>query len=244
VKGLAHSPGFDAYLSSIGIASDSAFARSLAQDPEFLTPESDMPASFRTLLKMLWIGNVNGKYYSAVLPLHVTRNFDIHKIASDLPNVYAVNKMENINATLTDLSRMTLMLVAVAYVIVFVILIAVYRIKTAVRVIRAPVIACLFLASVFGYAGITFNFFAIVGIILTLGIGIDYALFFNEGGRKNLSTALAVMLSATTTVISFGSLSFSSFTPVATFGLATLLGILCCFALSPLSASASEKGKE
>ena len=74
-----------------------------------------------------------------------------------------------------------------------------------------------------------------MGVILTLGIGIDYALFFKEGGSRNLTTALAVMLSAMTTLISFGSLSFSSFVPVATFGFSVLLGILCCFALSPFS---------
>ncbi|MCQ2123866.1 MAG: MMPL family transporter [Fibrobacter sp.] len=210
--------------------------------PEFLTVENEYPQSFKSLLNMLWIGEVNGKFYSAVLPLHASKNFDIANVAGGMDQVYAVNKMGNINDTLTNLSRVALFLVAVAYAIVFVILVCVYRFREAVRVIRAPVIACLFLASVFGYAGIPFNFFAIVGIILTLGIGIDYALFFKEGGRNNLTTALAVMLSAATTVISFGSLSFSSFTPVATFGLATLLGILCCFALSPLSALPSKKG--
>lgn len=233
--------GLQQYLEGIGVASDSAFISSLKSFPEYLTVESKVPQSFETLLNMLWIGEVHGKFYSAVLPLHVSKDFDISKLAEGNPNVYAVNKMGNINDTLTNLSRVALMLVAIAYVIVFVILVLVYKFRTAVRIIRAPVIACLFLASVFGYAGITFNFFAIVGIILTLGIGIDYALFFNEGGRKNLTTALAVMLSATTTVISFGSLSFSSFTPVATFGLATLLGILCCFALSPLSARSVKK---
>jgi len=223
------------YLESIGIASDSVFQNSLAVKPSFLTVESNLPQSLKSLLNMLWIGEVNGKFYSAVLPLHVSKDFDIHDLAGNIPQVYAVNKMENINDTLTRLSRVALLLVAIAYAVVLIILVCVYKFKTAVRIIRAPVLACLFLAAVFGYLGIQFNFFAIVGIILTLGIGIDYALFFKEGGRNNLTTTLAVMLSAATTVISFGSLAFSSFTPVATFGLATLLGIVCCFMLSPLS---------
>lgn len=223
------------YLESIGIASDSVFQNSLAVKPSFLTVESNLPQSLKSLLNMLWIGEVNGKFYSAVLPLHVSKDFDIHDLAGNIPQVYAVNKMGNINDTLTRLSRVALLLVAIAYAVVLIILVCVYKFKTAVRIIRAPVLACLFLAAVFGYLGIQFNFFAIVGIILTLGIGIDYALFFKEGGRNNLTTTLAVMLSAATTVISFGSLAFSSFTPVATFGLATLLGIVCCFMLSPLS---------
>lgn len=203
--------------------------------PKFLTPESALPSSFKSLQKMLWIGEVNGKFYSAVLPLHVAANFSASDVARDLPNVYAVNKMQNINGTLTNLSQVSLMLVAVAYLVVFMVLVLVYKVHDALRIIRAPVVACLFIAAVFGYAGIAFNFFAIVGVILTLGIGIDYALFFKEGGRNNLTTTLAVMLSACTTVISFGSLAFSSFVPVATFGFATLLGIICCFVLSPFS---------
>jgi len=231
------------------------FIESLKQDPEFSKLESlfspkmsknanentnALPQSFRSLFEMLWIGaagdSLNPKFYSAVFPLHVTEKFDAKKIAKNLSHIYAVNKVGNINASLTRLSRISLVLVGIAYIVVFFVLIAVYKFKTALKIVRAPVLACLFLASFFGYAGIDFNFFAIVGVILTLGIGIDYALFFKEGGRENLTTTLAVMLSTATTLISFGSLAFSAFTPVSTFGLAVLLGILCCFLLSPLSA--------
>ena len=152
-----------------------------------------------------------------------------------MPGVFAVSKMENVNATLTALSRLALLLVGAAYLVVVIVLALVYGFRQAIKVIRAPVIACLFIAAAFGYFGISFNFFAIVGVILTLGIGIDYTLFFKEGGSRNLKTTLAVMLSAATTLFSFGTLSFSSFVPVSTFGLSVLLGILCCFLLSPLS---------
>jgi len=248
-------PSVRDYLTEIGVQNDSLFIESLKQDPEFSKLESlfspkmsknanentnALPQSFRSLFEMLWIGaagdSLNPKFYSAVFPLHVTEKFDAKKIAKNLSHIYAVNKVGNINASLTRLSRISLVLVGIAYIVVFFVLIAVYKFKTALKIVRAPVLACLFLASFFGYAGIDFNFFAIVGVILTLGIGIDYALFFKEGGRENLTTTLAVMLSTATTLISFGSLAFSAFTPVSTFGLAVLLGILCCFLLSPLSA--------
>ena len=222
-------------LASLDVSSDSLFMRSLADAPRYLTPSSTVPASFRSILDMIWIGEVNGRYYSAVFPLHVAPHFDIGGFADALPHVYAVNKMDNVNETLTGLSRVALLLVAVAYAVVLAILVLVYGPRQALRVIRAPVISCFFIAAVFGYLGIPFNFFAIVGVILTLGIGIDYALFFKEGSSRNRVTALAVMLSAATTLISFGSLSFSSFVPVSTFGLSVLLGIWCCFMLSPLS---------
>ena len=230
------------YLRGIGVQNDSAFvagikaSREKVVDIKSVVDSPTIPSSFRSMLKMLWIGKVGNKYYSAVIPLHVSDKFDAQKIAQDLPNIHVVNKMQDINNALTKISHVSLTLVGVAYAVVFLILVIVYKFKDAVRIIRAPVLASLFVAAVFGYMNIDFNFFAIVGVILTLGIGIDYALFFREGGRQNLTTALAIMLSAMTTLISFGSLACSAFVPVHTFGLAVLLGISCCFLISPFSA--------
>lgn len=230
------------YLRGIGVQNDSAFvvgikaSREKVVDIKSVVNSPTIPSSFRSMLKMLWIGKVGNKYYSAVIPLHVSDKFDAQKMAEDLPDVHVVNKMQNINHALTKISHVSLALVGVAYALVFLILVIVYKFKDAVRIIRAPVLASLFTASFFGYMNIDFNFFAIVGVILTLGIGIDYALFFKEGGRSNLTTALAIMLSAMTTLISFGSLACSAFVPVHTFGLAVLLGISCCFLISPFSA--------
>ena len=235
VKKLRDTEAYRELLADLNLIGDSLFERNLRLKPNYLTPQSDIPESFRSILGMIWIGEVSGHFYSAVFPLHVTEAFAIERYAADLPNVYAVNKMENVNATLTELSKVALMLVAAAYLVVFIVLVCVYGFLTALKVIRAPVISSLFIAGAFGYLGLPFNFFAIVGVILTLGIGIDYALFFREGGARNLTTALAVMLSAATTLISFGSLSFSSFVPVATFGISVLFGIGCCFILSPFS---------
>ncbi|MBR4783740.1 MAG: MMPL family transporter [Fibrobacter sp.] len=234
MQSLRHSQALQELLESLNVPGDSLFESGFAS-PAYLEPSSKIPSSFASILDMLWIGEVDGRFYSAVFPLHVAAGFDIGKQAAELPHVYAVNKMENVNETLTQLSRVALLLVAIAYAVVFLVLVFVYGFVPALRIIRAPVLSCIFIAAVFGYCGIPFNFFAIVGVILTLGIGIDYALFFKEGATRGLVTALAVMLSAATTLISFGSLSFSSFVPVSTFGLSVLLGIWCCFVLSPFS---------
>jgi len=233
-------PAVQSYLAEIGVQKDSQFVAGFS--PSQITPASlseKLPPTLRLILQMLWIGPVETstgtQFYSAVLPLHVSAQFDAQKIAGDMPHVYAVNKIKNVNASLTKISRMSLALVGIAYLVVFLVLVAVYKLSVALKIIRTPVLSSLFVAAFFGYAGIDFNFFAIVGVILTLGIGIDYALFFWEGGRNNLVTVLAVMLSAMTTLISFGSLVCSAFVPVSTFGFAVLLGIACCFLLSPLS---------
>ena len=234
-------PSVQSYLKEIGVQNDSLLVAGFS--PEKTVPASlsdKLPSTLRLILQMLWIGPIQTdsgtQFYSAVLPLHVSAQFDAQAVAHDMPHVYAVNKIKNVNSSLTKISRMSLALVAIAYLVVFLVLVAVYKLSVALKIIRTPVLSSLFVAAFFGYAGVDFNFFAIVGVISTLGIGIDYALFFWEGGRNNLVTVLAVMLSAMTTLISFGSLVCSAFVPVSTFGFAVLLGIACCFLLSPLSA--------
>ncbi|MFA6623175.1 MAG: hypothetical protein WCS54_03610 [Fibrobacteraceae bacterium] len=92
------------------------------------------------------------------------------------------------------------------------------------------------LAAALGLCGIPFNFFAIVGVILTLSIGIDYSLFFKERFETPRTTMLAVLLSVATTLLSFGALSLSSFAPVSTFEFSVLFGITFCFLLAPFNA--------
>lgn len=208
-----------------------------------LFPENDpepsgldaLPEQLQSMREMLWIGNISGKYYSAVLPQHASENFDPKQYADPKNGIYAVNKIQEVNGALTELSLTALSLVAFAYFAVFFILSFVYTWRDSLRVVRAPVLACLFTLSMFGYMQIPVNFFAITGLILVLGIGIDYALFFKDARNNTDSTAFAVMLSAVTTLISFGTLSLSGFAPVSVLGLAVLLGISVCFLLSPFT---------
>lgn len=195
----------------------------------------DLPEQLSSVRDMLWIGEISGKYYSAVLPMHASEMFNPKDYADPSNGIYAVNKIQEVNAALTELSLTALSLVAFAYFAVCFILSFVFSWRNSLRIVRAPVLGCFFTLSMFGYLQIPVNFFAITGLILVLGIGIDYALFFKDAQNHADSTALAVMLSAATTLISFGTLSFSGFAPVSVLGLAVLLGISACFLLSPFT---------
>lgn len=222
------------FLKTLNFKSDTLFKKSLSTYTPF-SIDGDFPPDWKKLLQMLWIGEVNGSYYSAILPLHVHDIAKLSSLAKPDEGIVFIDKMPEINQSLTQLSVISLVLVGLTDVFVFIIFIFVYNIKEAFQVVRIPVCASLIVASIFGYSGIDFNFFAIVGIILTLGIGIDYSLFFHEGGSHARTTALAVTLSAATTILSFGTLAVSHFSPVSIFGLSIFIGILSSFVLSPLA---------
>lgn len=222
------------FLKSLNFENDSLFQKSLLSYKPF-TIDDSLPSDWKNLLQMLWIGKIDNSFYSVILPLHVHNAAKLASLAQSSKGIVFVDKMPEINNSLTRLSVISLMLVGITDLIVFIIFIFVYNLKEAFQTVRIPVCASFIVATLFGYMGIDFNFFAIVGIILTLGIGIDYSLFFHESKNHSSTTALAVSLSATTTILSFGTLALSHFTPVSVFGLSIFIGILSCFILSPLA---------
>ncbi len=222
------------FLKSQQLGSDFLFQKSL-ENFSPITPEDSFPSDWQNALQTLWLGEIDGAYYSTVLPLHVKNAEALPKLADNCDGVYFVNKVPEISKSLTEISHILIILVAITNLLMFIIFIPVYNLKTAFKIVRIPVCAGIAVASVFGLIGIDFNFFAIAGVILTLGIGIDYSLFFRESGNHADTTALAIALSAATTILSFGTLSLSQFQPVCVFGLSIFIGTLTCFLLSPLT---------
>ncbi|MCK9182230.1 MAG: MMPL family transporter [Fibrobacteraceae bacterium] len=216
--------------------SDSSFVNNyVLASHNYLTLDSSLPSALGDAIHSLWVGKVGEKYYSVILPLHTKSEATLKKMASETPSVFFVDKLTSIGDALTRLSHIALALVVASYGLILIVLSFVYGFKTAFRIVRTPIVACVLSTAVLGILGVPFNFFAIVGIILTLSIGIDYSLFFKERSQNMLPTMLAVLLSVTTTLLSFGMLALSSFAPVSTFGLSVLLGISFSFLLSPFN---------
>ncbi|MCF0214860.1 MAG: transporter [Fibrobacteraceae bacterium] len=236
-------PNAQNLLLNLGFNNDEQFRASLDSNPSLLTPDTHLPKQWKELLHSLWLGKIqdfkqDSAYYSVVMPLHVKNVDKIKSLPQQLnkpSQIFSVDKMGEINKTLTHLSQAALRLVLVVYILIFALLAFVYNPVDAFRIIRAPLLATALTASIFGYCNIPFNIFAVSGIILILGIGIDYSLFFKEGFKGPSITTLSILVSAATTIFSFGTLAFSSFTPVFSLGLAVFIGILASLLLAPLS---------
>ncbi len=190
--------------------------------------------SVSPLAGSLWIGEVQGESFSAVLLLRVRDAASLAAMVGGLPGATLVNKTAELGQTLQRLSSIALLLIAAAYALIFLGLWRLYDLPTAGKLIAVPVAASLLTVAILGYAGLPLNLFAIVGLILIPGIGSDYAVFYEEGHERRSVTMLAVTLSLASTVTSFGALAFSSLAGV--FGLTVTLGVTLSFLLAPLAA--------
>ena len=91
--------------------------------------------------------------------------------------------------------------------------------------------------------GERFSLFHIASFLLVVGLGLDYALFFNrrdgtlvERGR----TVYGLVVCSTTTILVFGVLAFSQIPVLRAIGLTTTLGSLACLVFAALLAESPE----
>ena len=99
----------------------------------------------------------------------------------------------------------------------------------------APALAAWFTLGLLGYAGADINLFHVLALLLVLGVGIDYSIFFAESHTNRDTTMLAVILSTATTLLSFGLLALSATAAIRSFGIVVSIGMVCALLFSPLA---------
>jgi predicted exporter len=75
----------------------------------------------------------------------------------------------------------------------------------------------------------------VLALLLVLGVGIDYSIFFAESDTQRDTTMLAVLLSTATTLLSFGLLALSQTAAISSFGSVISIGLVCSLLFSPLA---------
>jgi predicted exporter len=72
--------------------------------------------------------------------------------------------------------------------------------------------------------GIPITLFHIMALFLVLGLSMDYVIFAAEMTDNSVATLTAIVLAATTSLLSFGLLVFSSLPAVSAFGITVIIG--------------------
>jgi len=93
------------------------------------------------------------------------------------------------------------------------------------RVLAVPLVAVALSLAVLGWAGQPLTLFSLFGLLLVSALGVDYAIFMYEGVAGAAASLVGILLSAATTLLSFGLLAFSQTPAIAGFGLSVSLGV-------------------
>src|SRR5919201_239872 len=212
-----------------------ASAKSLVQDferaREPLTVAAWLDSPLSAPMRHLWLQDLP----ASVVTLHGERDaLATAQIATGLDGVTLVDKAGSVSALLGWYRASALPGLLIAAAAVLLVLVLRYR-REAPRLMLPVVLALLLSAAIFGYSGQPLTVFAIGGWLLTLGIGVNYAIFLREGMERRGATAMAVLLSGSTTLLAWGLLALSGVPALRQFGFALLTGIAGAVLLTPLA---------
>lgn len=187
-----------------------------------------IPASIQSVLSSLYVGEVDGVFYSLIVPSKMTDSAFYADLAKAEDGVFFENKVASISAGLNELTHFIAAVFALAYLVIFAVLFKCYGLKKSLKIASIPLLSVATIVAVFALKGAHIEFFAVTGMILVFGLGLDYIIYHTEH-RENREETAAIVLSFATTAISFGALSFSSFVPVSVLGTAILSGLSAAF---------------
>jgi predicted exporter len=97
--------------------------------------------------------------------------------------------------------------------------------------------------AVLALSGHALNLFSLLALVLVLGVGINYTLFFSNPRGTPLTSLLAVTLAMMTTLLTLGMLVFSATQAISSFGIVLVSGIFTAFLLSPLAMPGKKERK-
>ena len=211
--------------------------------------KGNVPDFISSAISSAWLGQIDGKYYSVLLPVRVINYANYRSLATDTTDktedrgIYFISKSQDISVDLDKLTIMVLKFFVVAYIIMFIMLKFFYSWKQALKIISVPFLIILVVVAVFAAFKINMEFFSVTGLILVFGLGLDYIIYMMENEKKNNSAEdagqnvkvlepFATMVSFVTTIISFGALALSSFKPVHLIGLSIFIGLFTAYVSS------------
>lgn len=200
-----------------------------------LTVNQWLESPLKDLYAALWMpGNDEGEHASIVILDGVKDVQHFQTLAEQIPQATFVSRADDISGVLKTYRELSSWLVAAAYGTIFLMLLFRYPWRLALTVILPPLIAGLAAVAVSTVLGVTLNLFNTLALVLVLGIGIDYTIFFAEQTADKATTMHAILLSAVTTILSFGLLALSGTPVISSFGLMVFVGIVVSLLLSPL----------
>lgn len=200
-----------------------------------LTLKAWLDSSVADSLKFLWLGKQVDQYAAVIALSQQLEPTQLVSITQRYNGVYYVNKADEISEVFAHYRVMMMDLLVLIFVLLWVFLVWRYQRKCAMVYIIPPLLACTGALATLGWLGVPLTLFSLLALILVLGISMDYVIFLAESVQQYHSTMLALMLSALTTILSFGLLSLSLTPVIHYFGLTVLVGISLAFLLVPIA---------
>jgi len=217
-----------------GIAAELARAYSKSEG-RLLAPEAWLASPAAAPFRHLWLGSTQTGYASVVVPFGARNLQELEAAARKLEGVTYLDKAASVSRLFRYYRSSFSYGLGAAVLVVLGVLAGRYGWRGGAAVLLPTLLGIAAALGLSGYAGVPMTLFGIMALMLVLGVGVNYAIFLIEGRGREGSAFVAVLLSAATTVLSFGLLAFSGTPALAQFGRTLVIGIGVAVLLAPLA---------
>lgn len=183
--------------------------------------------------QQLWLGCDSVRCQSTVALTGISDAGALTEL-QDLPGVVWVDQVESVSSLFARYRIRASGLLLVAFCLASLGLGFKFGWRNGAIIMSVPVVSLAVSLAMLGWFDQLFSLFNLFALLLVLGIGIDYGLFFFMAGDRRASTSLGVTLSALTTLLAFGLLAISSTEIVHAFGFTVTAGIVTALLCAPL----------
>ena len=200
-----------------------------------LTVDEFLKAPASEPWRHLWLGKSADGYASIITLSGVSKAglAELSGAAEGLEGVQWVDKVGEISSVLGKYRYAMSWVLLLSYLAVYGLLYPRYGFA-GWRALGPTALASIASVAILGIMGQAIELFHVLALMLLLGIGVDYGIFFQEQGRADDGAAwLAVALSALSTLLSFGLLALSKTPALQAFGLTMALGIITVCLIVP-----------
>ncbi|WP_109843485.1 MMPL family transporter [Aggregatibacter aphrophilus] len=172
----------------------------------------------------LYLGNMNGKVAGVVQVSGSTVESLAH--FANQQDIFWQDKRAHLNQAFQATRDQAAWLKVLSFLFAGILLWRFFGAQNTLKMLLPPLCAIVTTVAVFGWFGWPISLFTMFGLLLVSAIGIDYTTYMQTANEPLYGKYIAVLLAATTTLISFVLLGLSSTPAVASFGLSVSIGVL------------------
>jgi len=203
--------------------------------PMPVTPEAWLASPLSEGWRLLWLTLPDGRSGVLIPTSGVKNSAALAELTKQHPGVSWIDRKSGYDSLFSFWRTLLSGLLALALLLITLSFVLRLGLKAGLRSALPSVLSLAMALATLGWIGASLNLFALLALILVLGIGINYTLFFSNPQGTPLTSLLAVSLAMITTLLTLGMLVFSSTSAIASFGTVLCSGIFSAFLLSPLA---------
>ncbi|SUW64520.1 Predicted exporter [Buttiauxella agrestis] len=208
-----------------------------------VTPDVWQKSVISSGWRLLWLSLPEGKSGALVPVSGVHDSQQLGQIAANIPGVSWVDRKVMFNELFSHFRSLLATLLAAAVVAIALSYVLRLGVKRGLLSVVPSLLSLGGGLAALAFSGHALNLFSLLALMLVLGIGINYTLFFSNPRGTPLTSLLAISVALLTTLFTLGMLVFSQTQAIASFGIVLSCGIFCAFLTAPLALPPSTQGK-